>query len=116
MKSTGCSSPSALRRRRRRPGCSSLAPCRAKHRLSLAAFDIFSHNGKASFPRFVGEFVMRQKIPIIAVLTAGFVSQLTLAQEPKQQANQGETRSIIGTIERLDPRFDKLIPKDAQLE
>jgi hypothetical protein len=28
----------------------------------------------------------------------------------------GQTKEIIGTIERLDPRFDKLIPKDAQLD
>ena len=27
-----------------------------------------------------------------------------------------EAKSIIGTVERLDPRFDALVPKDAQLE
>jgi gluconolactonase len=40
----------------------------------------------------------------------------TIAQEQKQSTANGETKAIIGTIERLDPRFDKLIPKDAQLE
>ena len=28
----------------------------------------------------------------------------------------GQSKEIIGTVERLDPRFDMLIPKDAQLE
>ena len=40
----------------------------------------------------------------------------TMAQEHKQSATKGETKAIIGAIERLDPRFDKLIPKDAQLD
>ncbi len=40
------------------------------------------------------------------VLWTGFDSAPTAAQEQK----------IIGTIERLDPRFDLLVPKDAQLE
>src|SRR5690348_16039686 len=43
----------------------------------------------------------------LALCVAG---PFALAQEQKQ------TREVIGTIERLDPRFDQLIPKDAQLE
>jgi gluconolactonase len=31
-------------------------------------------------------------------------------------ASAQDAKSIIGTVERLDPRFDALIPKDAQLE
>lgn len=59
---------------------------------------------------------MRQIILIIAALTAGFATQFALAQEQTQPAKEGGARKIIGTIERLDPRFDKLVPKDAQLE
>lgn len=43
---------------------------------------------------------------VIAVIT--MVLQPASAQDPKS--------AIIGTVERLDPRFDKLVPKDAQLE
>jgi gluconolactonase len=35
------------------------------------------------------------------------------AQDPKNAAG---VKSIIGTVERLDPRFDALVPKEAQLE
>ncbi len=59
---------------------------------------------------------MRQQILVIAALAAVLATQLTLAEEKKQPAKKGEAKAIIGTIERLDPRFDKLIPKDAQLE
>ncbi len=38
------------------------------------------------------------------------------SQDQKQPAKKDEAKSIIGTIERLDPRFDQLIPKDAQME
>jgi gluconolactonase len=55
---------------------------------------------------------MRVKLLLLAVAAAGFVTPLTLAQEKKQP----DKKEIIGTVERLDPRFDKLIPKDAQLE
>ena len=55
---------------------------------------------------------MRQQLFLIVVLAAGIATELTSAQEQKQPAK----KEIIGTIERLDPRFDKLIPKDAQLE
>ena len=59
---------------------------------------------------------MRQILLILAVLTAGFVTQFTWAQEQNQPAKEGGAKKIIGTIERLDPRFDQLVPKDAQLE
>ncbi|HYV34914.1 MAG TPA: SMP-30/gluconolactonase/LRE family protein [Gemmataceae bacterium] len=39
----------------------------------------------------------------------------TTAQQPKQEKKDGK-KEILGTIERRDPRFDKLVPKDAQLE
>jgi gluconolactonase len=64
----------------------------------------------------LGEFIMRQKLLIIAALAAGFATQSTLAQEHKQPTKKGDAKQIIGAIQRLDPRFDKLIPKDAQLE
>ena len=54
---------------------------------------------------------MRQKLLFIAALATGFATQSILAQEQKQPAKKGEARAIIGTIERLDPRFDQLIPK-----
>jgi gluconolactonase len=38
------------------------------------------------------------------------------SKEQKQPASKEEAREVIGTIERLDPRFDELIPKDAKLE
>lgn len=57
---------------------------------------------------------MRQKL-IIAAMAAGLATQFTLAQEQKQPAKNNEAEEIIGTIERLDPRFDRLIPKDAKL-
>ena len=63
----------------------------------------------------LGEFIMRQKLLMIAVLAAGFAAPLTLAQEQKQPAKKGEAKEIIGTIERLDPRLDQLIPIDARL-
>ena len=57
---------------------------------------------------------MRKEPLIMAALAAGFIAQWTLAQEQKQPAKEGEGKAIIGTVERLDPRFDQLIPKDAQ--
>src|SRR5262249_7638927 len=59
---------------------------------------------------------MRQIIMLVsAALTAGVATHFTSAQE-QQPAKEGGARKIIGTIERLDPRFDKLVPKDARLE
>src|SRR5262249_44198328 len=51
---------------------------------------------------------MRHFHCIIAILLATSAASPTFAQEPP--------REIIGTVERLDPRFDKLIPKEARLE
>src|SRR5262245_60638061 len=96
---------------------------RAEHRrLPEARFDLYSHNGYALqvavrrarwFLGFLGGFIMRQKLLILAALAAGCTTQFTLAQEQKQPAGKGEARKIIGTVERLDPRFDQLIPRDA---
>jgi gluconolactonase len=54
---------------------------------------------------------MLQRIVFVAILFFEIGYSVTTAQEAKQPA-----RSVIGSIERIDPRFDKLIPKDAQLE
>lgn len=59
---------------------------------------------------------MRHNFLVIAALAAGVATHTALAQEQKQPAKKSVAREIIGTIERLDPRFDKLIPRDAQLE
>ncbi|WP_020468668.1 SMP-30/gluconolactonase/LRE family protein [Zavarzinella formosa] len=49
-------------------------------------------------------------------LLTGFVVPPLAAQEPKTPGKTDGTKEIIGTVERLDPRFDSLVPKDAQLE
>src|SRR5438445_13661674 len=59
---------------------------------------------------------MLHKLLVIAALAVGFATPLTWAQDQKQPAKKDEPKAIIGTIERLDPRFDELILKDAQLE
>src|SRR5690349_9254418 len=46
----------------------------------------------------------------IRCLALAFVSLIVLP------AAAQEAKSVIGTVERLDPRFDALVPKDAQLE
>ena len=52
-------------------------------------------------------------VAVVALLTAISIgNQTATAQEQKQAAK----KEIIGTVERLDPRFDALVPKDAQLE
>ncbi|MCI0380944.1 MAG: SMP-30/gluconolactonase/LRE family protein [Gemmataceae bacterium] len=56
-------------------------------------------------------FIKRASPVLIVAALAGLAAQATLAQE-----KTGEHREIIGTIERLDLRFDKLIPQDAKLE
>src|SRR5438067_1712470 len=53
----------------------------------------------------------RLSIAVFALLHL-WPGHLARAQEQKQPAKQ----EIIGTVERLDPRFDALVPKDAQLE
>jgi gluconolactonase len=59
---------------------------------------------------------MRQTLFLLTVLVAGLANQTTLGQEQKQPTKKDDAKAIIGTVERLDPRFDQLIPKDAQLE
>src|SRR5581483_3458910 len=62
----------------------------------------------------LGEFMMRYNPLLLAIIVASIVTSMSLAQE--QLTKKGDAREIIGTIERLDPRFDQLIPLDAQLE
>jgi gluconolactonase len=57
---------------------------------------------------------MRHCFYLIALILTCIATRLSSAQEEKPK--KGEAREIIGSIERLDPRFDKLIPKDAQME
>src|SRR5436309_13648336 len=40
----------------------------------------------------------------------------TFLPAPAEQAASDAKKEIIGTIERLDPRFDALVPKDTQLK
>src|SRR6516164_3944585 len=56
--------------------------------------------------------MIRRTLFIISVLASDFATQASPAQEQKKPSK----KEIIGTIERLDPRFDQLVPKDAQLE
>jgi gluconolactonase len=42
--------------------------------------------------------------------------QIAPAQDQKSTASKDGKPEIIGKVERLDPRFDELVPKDAQLE
>ena len=46
----------------------------------------------------------------LVILFAASAALQAVAQEPKTP------RPVIGTIERLDPRFDELVPKDAKVE
>src|SRR5579862_1600092 len=58
---------------------------------------------------------MQKLCPSAVALTVTLITlslHPTAAQEQKQPAKT----DVIGTIERLDPRFDTLVPKDAQLE
>ena len=48
---------------------------------------------------------------LVLVVALAACSAVPMAAQEAKPA-----RSIIGTIERLDPRFDELVPKDAQLE
>src|SRR4051812_11797964 len=52
-------------------------------------------------------------------LVAVWAASTTLsaaAQEGKSPEKSVEAKAIIGSVERLDPRFDALVPRDAQLE
>jgi gluconolactonase len=57
---------------------------------------------------------MKRTISIVAYLVSGMIVSALWSSAVAQEAKQG--KEVIGTVERLDPRFDKLIPKDAQLE
>lgn len=52
---------------------------------------------------------------LVALLTC-FAALPATAQAQKDPSKKDDAKAIIGTIERLDPRFDELVPKDAQLE
>jgi gluconolactonase len=52
---------------------------------------------------------------VLGAVVAGLSLEPAVAQDQKP-AKKDQKTEIIGTIERLDPRFDKLVPKDAQLE
>jgi gluconolactonase len=58
---------------------------------------------------------MRQFFLLVAALATAVAAPLLPAQDAKQPPQKGD-KVIIGTVERLDPRFDELVPKDAQLE
>jgi gluconolactonase len=53
---------------------------------------------------------------LFVVLLTGFAALPAAAQEQKIPGKTVADRAIIGTVERLDPRFDLLVPKDARLE
>jgi gluconolactonase len=55
-------------------------------------------------------------IAVLALLTGVVLSGEGAAQQPKQPKTGKDNKNIIGAVERLDPRFDVLVPKDAQLE
>jgi gluconolactonase len=57
---------------------------------------------------------MHHRLPILASLVA--VLSLLPATAQEEPTKKAEAKEVIGTIARLDPRFDKLIPKDARLE
>ena len=52
-----------------------------------------------------------KRVAVFSLLTA-LTTAIALAAAPAQDGK----KTIIGKIIRLDPRFDKLVPKDAQLE
>ena len=49
-------------------------------------------------------------------LLLGIAAVPVTGQERQTPAKKGFTPEVIGSIERLDPRFDDLVPKDAKLE
>lgn len=52
----------------------------------------------------------------LVVLLAGSAALPGAAQSPQRPGEGGAAQAIIGTVERLDPRFDALVPPHAQLE
>jgi gluconolactonase len=62
-------------------------------------------------------FVKNLLVSVAALCTAHAGLHLDLAAALDQQPDKKDQKTeVIGTIERLDPRFDMLVPKDAQLE
>ena len=62
---------------------------------------------------------MKKTYMAVAALLAGCLTvsyETAAAQAPKQPTEKADKKDVIGIIERLDPRFDTLVPKDAQLE
>jgi gluconolactonase len=51
---------------------------------------------------------------VFVALLTGFATQA--AAQEKKLPNKADDAKIIGVVERFDPRFDLLVPKDAQLE
>ncbi len=58
---------------------------------------------------------MKTKCLIVVAMVTCSAHWPAAAQEQKSPAKT-DAKAIIGTVERLDPRFDLLVPKDAQLE
>src|SRR4051794_25372074 len=56
---------------------------------------------------------MKPHHPLQAALAAGLLLAVAAAGVGQDKSTTGET---VGTIERLDPAFDKLLPKNAKLE
>src|SRR5581483_8503762 len=57
---------------------------------------------------------IRARILCAALAAPGFGTGLCV--NPPAQAQEKSARPTLGTIERLDPRFDKLVPRDARVE
>ncbi len=58
---------------------------------------------------------MSRTSPFCVALLMGVAALPVTAQEQKSPGKADDSK-VIGTVERLDPRFDALVPKDAQLE
>lgn len=68
--------------------------------------------GVGCFYPLWGSSVKRKLLPWLSLLAAG-LAMTTLAHA---QAPKGQVLKTIGSIERLDPAFDKLVPPDAKIE
>ncbi len=60
----------------------------------------------------------RYSLPLLAALALGITACQSPAPQSEQQAapTDPDVIKVIGTIERLDPAFDALLPADAQIE
>ena len=56
------------------------------------------------------------RLTVLFATCALSISAMMLTYSPPVLGQQKRTYPMIGTIERLDPRFDKLIPRDAVVE